>query len=187
MLSGIVLLFWHQEFKYNLPTPVPVNYKTVLPGNYIDSSVTGWLKKDKPLFIHFFNPDCPCSRFNITHFKSLVKKYGDRLNFGVVLVQTDNAYPIDYIKNKYGLNIPVSVDQSIAAACAVYATPQAVIIDTDNKLYYRGNYNRTRYCTDVKSNYAQMAIDSLLKQQKVPQLGVAAYKSYGCQLPNCTK
>ena len=57
----------------------------------------------------------------------------------------------------------------------------------DHNLYYRGNYNKTRYCTDAESNYAQMAIDSLLKQNNSPSFNALALRAYGCSLPNCTK
>ena len=99
----------------------------------------------------------------------------------------DKSYTAEDIQDKFGLNIPILFDQSIAAACGVYSTPQAVLLDTDHKLYYRGNYNKSRYCTDKKSNYAQMAIDSLLMKQHNPIFSQTALKSYGCSLPICKK
>ncbi|MEP6930797.1 MAG: AhpC/TSA family protein, partial [Flavobacterium sp.] len=62
-----------------------------------------------------------------------------------------------------------------------------VIIDPSQNLYYRGNYNKTRYCTNADSNYAQMAIDSLLKQTLSPSFDALALRAYGCSLPKCTK
>jgi hypothetical protein len=69
----------------------------------------------------------------------------------------------------------------------VYSTPQAVLFDGDNKLYYRGNYNKSRFCTDKQTNFAQMAIDSLLSNRTNLITDKAALKSYGCCLPKCTK
>jgi hypothetical protein len=71
--------------------------------------------------------------------------------------------------------------------CGVYSTPQAVIIDRNQKLYFRGNYNKSRYCTDKSSNFGQMAIDSILKNKAEPHMSELATIAYGCQLPNCTK
>ncbi len=83
------------------------------------------------------------------------------------------------------MGVPYLIDAEgeIAAKCGVYSTPQAVLIDSKSQLYYRGNYNRARYCTDRKSNYAQMVIDSLLAQKTAPDFGLNATQAYGCGLP----
>ena len=82
---GIALLFWRNEWIYNLPTPIPEEYRAVSLGTRID--LPGDLKSgSKPLFLHFFNPDCPCSRFNMTYFKALVKQYGCQVDFVIVVI-----------------------------------------------------------------------------------------------------
>ncbi|MBO9573068.1 MAG: hypothetical protein J7497_12825 [Chitinophagaceae bacterium] len=189
IFSGISLLFWHNEWKYSLPTPVPHNYQPVNPGTPISiGNVFKQRDPSKPVLLHFFNPDCPCSRFNITHFKSLVKQYGDKIDFVIIAMPgKDKNYTALDIQDRFRLSLPVLFDSSIAATCGVYSTPQAVLIGADHRLYYRGNYNKSRYCTDKKSNYAQMAIDSLLLKSAGPSFGEAAVKSYGCELPLCTK
>src|SRR3954465_12159114 len=98
ILGGICSLFWYNEWKYNLPTPVPQNYNPVKIGDYIN--LNGKIKSEssKPLFIHFFNPDCPCSRFNVPHFKALVKKYGDKFTFAVVVINREKVYSAEQIK-----------------------------------------------------------------------------------------
>jgi Redoxin len=181
---AVIGLFWRNEWVYSLPTPVPLNYMAVSPGSAIDFRVKFAPDNGKPLFLHFFNPDCPCSRFNIGHFKTLVKQYGKEVNFGIVVVN-NNAYTAKEIQDKFDLTIPVSFDSAVAAACGVYSTPQAVIIDTNHKLYYRGNYNRTRYCADKKSEYARMALDSLLDHRVLVAFDRLAVTAYGCQLPSC--
>ncbi len=187
LLSGVCYIFWYNEWKYTLPTPVPRNLHTINRGEHVDLSEKIHAENGKPLFIHFFNPDCPCSRFNIPHFNSLVRKYGDKFTFVVVVINKAKNYSIEDIRDKYDLTVPILVDQSIANSCGVYSTPQAVILDAGSNLYYRGNYNRSRYCTDNKSNFAQMAIDSLLNNTSNPIFSQYALKAYGCQLPYCTR
>lgn len=191
----IAVLFWRSEWKYSLPTPVPVNYKDVKTGQTIDlSSIAANLQPQtasafkKPVFLHFFNPDCPCSRFNMVHFKSLVKEYGQEVDFAIVLV-TDKQYTAGQIQHKFGLDhpLPVLSDSTLAASCGVYSTPQAVIIDTNRRLFYRGNYNRSRYCNDEKSSYAKIALDGLLHNDLTQTFSPLALKAYGCQLPTCNK
>ena len=104
-----------------------------------------------------------------------------------MVITKDKTYTENYIREKYGLTVPILSDTSLARACGVYSTPQAVLIDASHTLYYRGNYNRSRYCTDQKTNYAKMAIDSLLAQQQQPAFNQYALTAYGCSLPNCKK
>jgi len=187
IFSCIVVLFWYKEWMYNLPTPVPANYLSVARGQHIDLAGKLPVEENKPVFLHFFNPDCPCSRFNVQEFKSLVKEYGNKISFAVVVMTKDKDYTVEHIREKFGLVIPVVMDTSLAVTCGVYSTPQAVLLDNHHLLYYRGNYNKSRYCTDKKSNYAQIAIDSLLASVQQPVFNQFALKAYGCSLPICTK
>jgi len=179
-------IFWYTDWKYSLPTPVPKQYHPVGTGTYVHLGGKLPVPGDKPVFLHFFNPDCPCSRFNIPNFKSLVKKYGEKISFAIVVLNNKD-YTAKEIQNKFDVDIPVSFDSTIAVACGVYSTPQAVLLDAAHTLYYRGNYNKNRYCTDTRSNYAQMAIDSLFGNIYRPVFACYALKAYGCQLPVCTK
>lgn len=186
ILCSMATIFWYTDWKYSLPTPLPERYHAVGAGAYIDLKGKLPTARNKPMFIHFFNPDCPCSRFNIPYFKSLAKRYGDNILFAIVVLN-NRKYTAEEIRGKFELNVPVSFDSTIAAACGVYSTPQAVLLDSSQHLYYRGNYNKSRYCTDNRSNYAQMAIDSLFNNNRHPLFNAYALTAYGCQLPVCTQ
>ena len=186
LFTAVGAMFWYNELKYHLPTPIPGNYKPVSTGTLI--KLNGAIKYDhsKPLFLHFFNPECACSRFNVPQFQALVKQFGQQVNF-VVVVINDNSTSLKKIQSKLGLNIPVSFDVSLAAACGVYSTPQAVLLDTAHKLYYRGNYNKGRYCVDEKTNYAKIAIAALLQGYSSQPFSPLALRAYGCELISCGK
>ena len=186
LLSGMSYMFWQNELKYTLPTPVPKQYTPIQRGSHVQLSHELKGEANKPLFIHFFNPKCPCSKFNVPHVRSLVKQYGDKISFAIVVLSKDH-YSVEEIQDKFGVNVPVSFDKNIATTCGVYSTPQAVLFDGKHNLYYRGNYNKSRYCTDKNSNYAQQAIDTLLSNNTNPVFNQYALKAYGCELPNCNK
>ena len=189
LFAGIALIFWYNEWRYRLPTPVPVNYHDVQKGTLVALPAPAEkLLAGKPLFLHFFNPDCPCSRFNMPQFRALVKQYGGQANFAIVLM-SPKRYSAVQLQQKFDLPYPVPVlaDSAVAAACGVYSTPQAVIIDTSRHLFYRGNYNRNRYCSDEKTGFARLALDGLLRRDYSFTLSPLAYKAYGCQLPTCNK
>src|SRR6266487_227940 len=91
LFIAIAALFWQNELVYSLPTPVPKNYSAVNPGEKINLAGKVELQ-NRPLFLHFFNPDCPCSRFNITYFKSLVKQYSGEVTFAIVVISSNKNY-----------------------------------------------------------------------------------------------
>jgi hypothetical protein len=193
LFLSIFYAFWRQEWKYILPTPVPKDYVTVslnttlhLQGLPI-ARILQARKTPKPIFLHFFSPDCPCSAYNIAHFKHLVKAYSPHVDFYAVLFSDDDTYQAQDFKRIYGVDIPVIQEKGIdiAIACGVYATPQAVIIDK-NLLFYRGNYNKSRYCTDKNTNFAEIALQSLLAGKPLPDFGKGATTAYGCELPENT-
>ncbi len=190
ILTAIGGLFWRSEWIYALPTPVPVNYHPVKTGTMVHwpAGMAQKLPAGKPLFLHFFNPDCPCSRFNVPHVRALIRQYGGQVNFGLVLM-TDKKFDVAAVRKRFDLpaGVPVYQDSLMAAACGVYSTPQAVIVDTSGQLYYRGNYNRSRYCTDEKSSYARLALEDLLHHNLHPIFDPMALKAYGCTLPTCTQ
>lgn len=179
-------IFWYNDYVYSLPTPVPSNYVKVNKGQRIAIDSTLAFHNNKPLFLHFFNPDCPCSKFNIPHFKALASRYNKQANF-VVILMNNRHYTAQQVKAKYDLTVPVLFSPSMAKACGVYSTPQAAIIDAGGRLFYRGNYNSNRYCTSKKSEYARMALEGLLQKNLSIPFNPLAFTAYGCSLPNCNR
>lgn len=186
LLTGVVALFWRNEWIYSLPTPVPANYRAVVTGTFISLPAATRFPVNKPVFLHFFNPDCPCSRFNIPYFSSLAKEYQQQVTFAIVLM-SNKKYTEQEIQNRFHINVPVLTDTSLARACGVYSTPQAVIINSRRQLYYRGNYNKSRFCTNTQSNFAAIALNSLVNHTLPVSFAAEALEAYGCQLPNCIR
>jgi len=180
---AICLILWQAEFRYALPTPIPEDYKEVALGTCIP--LPGYSEKDMletERFLHFFNPDCPCSRFNATHFKYLYKNFKDQIAFGIVIPEGASIKKTQKILVE---GIPVFHDTagSWSRAAGVYSSPQAVILDREGELYYRGNYNKARFCTLPGTNYAEISLNLLLRGSEAPIWDFYATRSFGCQLP----
>lgn len=173
-------MFWNQEIKYQLPTPKPVGFKNVklLSNILIEDDMVP--KSTKPVLLHFFNPECPCSKFNSKHVNELIKKYGSEVKFAVVIPNEESK---DLVSNYFSDSIPliIDTDKRLATQCGVYATPNAVIITPNHQLWYNGNYNKSRYCTSPNSNYAEQALKALLNHQDNYQSPSVAY---GCSIFN---
>lgn len=176
LLIGVSIgaIFWRQELKYALPTPIPTAYVPVM----VQTRVLLPTSISEPLFLHFFNPDCPCSRFNRTYFNQLLFQYSQQIDFRVVIPPYAS---IEETRKFFDREVTIVVDSTgWARSCGVYATPQAVIIDRNHQLYYRGNYNRSRYCTDPGTNYAEQALKAFLRQEPPPAFDPLATRAYGC-------
>ena len=182
ILSAIGFIFWKQELQYVGPTPVPQNYNTIDQGERVNLKGLG-LPTDKPLFVHFYNNDCPCSRFNAREFRNLTIEFDSEIRF-ISIIQSSDKDAAKQFKNKYDLGIPVQLDSEgkIAAALGVYSTPQAVIIK-DSSIYFRGNYNKARFCTTKNTKFAELALKALIKNEPAPFFPELAYVAYGCELP----
>lgn len=177
--AGIGWLFWQTELQYTLPTPVPENYEIVPVQTVItlDNSLSS--NREKPLFLHFFTTNCPCSRFNLDHFNYLKRQYSHAFDFYIVIPEGDD---LDAAKRYFEAGTKIIRDQNrqLALQLGVYANPQAVLLTQNQELYFRGNYNKARYCIDPMSNFAQMAADSLLAQRPAPDFGPYSTIAYGC-------
>lgn len=178
-IGAVVFIFWKHEIKYAKPTPVPQDYSAIETGQNLHLPQV--FTKGSAYFLHFYSPDCPCSRFNARHIKSLISSHNDSIQF-VIIVPA--ASDLDNARAEFGedLHYVSDPDQQIAKACGVYSTPQAVIVTQAHTLFYRGNYNSARYCTTRASNFAELSLIAFLNHQPSPMFGLAATQSYGCEL-----
>jgi hypothetical protein len=187
-LLGVVgCTFWVQDWRYSLPTPRPAGLHQAPIGAAVSLAAlpldTSAQTKSKPLFFHFFNPSCPCSRFNLQHVRELVRQHNEDVRF-VAVLQGTNAAELKKSFAATGLNIEAvtDIDGRIARKMGVYSTPQAVLLSADGHLIYRGNYNLSRYCITRKTEYARIALEAYLSGKKVP-ISRPATISFGCVLP----
>jgi hypothetical protein len=192
LLLGVVgLTFWREDWRYSLPTPRPkalvqpkIGAQVLLTATRLpEPPVAG--RAAPAVFLHFFNPECPCSRFNLDHVRQLASGYEGPVRF-VAIVQAPDAPALqsEIRRCRLPMQTVVDGDGRIARACDVYSTPQAVLLDRQGRLYYRGNYNATRYCDHAATEYARIALDSLLAGHPPPALPASATVAYGCPLPS---
>ncbi len=183
-LGLIGKIFWEQEYKFIQPTPKPIDLKEVKQGDIVRVPLLN--TQHRSTYFHFYNYDCPCSRFNIKEFQSLTKKYKSNIHF-IAVLQAKNADEdaIRQFKKRHDLGIEVIEDPNgeIAAALGVYSTPQAVIL-RGNEVYYKGNYNKARFCLSKNTKFAEMALKAFVNNEAAPEFPAVAEIAYGCELPS---
>jgi peroxiredoxin len=178
-------IFWDQEAQYVLPTKIPDNFTDVKIGQVLDLSPFN-INEGKINMLHFYNPDCPCSRFNMMEFERIARKYKQQANVYVIIQSADERDVMRFNK-KYELDIPVILDKDgvISDQCGIYSTPQSVLLNRDSRIYFKGNYNVARYCTREETSFAEMAMGYLLKDEPMPIWLIADMTMpYGCALPS---
>jgi hypothetical protein len=175
--------FWYQDRQYSIPTVRPAGLHQPMPGELVPLSNTGLaFDTTRPLFLHFFNPDCPCSRFNLDHLRQLVRRNSNAVRFIAVLEGAGEPARLMEAFGKLNLPIESVVDDEgkWGEVTGVYATPQAVLIGPDRRLYFRGNYNLSRYCAAPETEFARIALESLLAGRPSQLEDPAAATSFGC-------
>lgn len=190
-LCLIAFLFWQQDWQYSRPTPRPEGLRQPAVGAKVLLSPllkTATATTDpRPLFLHFFSPSCPCSRFNLSHVQSLLRQYGSQLRF-VAVLQPDSpnqsGSEIQSAFQSLGLPMDSVVDAGgeIAQQVGVYSTPQALLLTRQQSIFFRGNYNASRFCTTRETEFARLAIESLLSGKAPALLPASASIAYGCPL-----
>ena len=165
----VIYTFYNEDIKNSLPTKLPVNYVATKYGQSFNITSTKKLK-----LIHFFNPDCPCSKFNTKHIEQLYNLYKNEVEF--------IAYSTKKITYSYPIPDSIDVDGKMAKLLGVYSTPQAVLLDNNGKLIYRGNYNKSRFCSNKSSEYVKNAIEKALQKQIDPSIMELSGKPYGCSI-----
>jgi hypothetical protein len=185
-VATAVAAFWYQDWRYSLPTPRPEGLSQPALGASIDTGRVLGRVSQRPTLIHVVNVDCPCSRFNVDHVRSLLRRFGDRVSFIALVQGTASADRLLPQFTGWGLPMEAVADTggTRAAALGVYSTPQAVLLTADRRLYFRGNYNSSRYCVDRQSEYVRIAIEALLAGLAAAPLPEEATIAYGCPLPS---
>ena len=192
LLAVIGATFWHQEWQYLQPTPRPAGLVQPPAGTSLPVppvlAVAAPSAAGKPVLFHFFDPDCPCSRFNIAHVRDLQAAFGRDIRFVAVLHGSDDQQLVAQFR-RLDLNMEAICDASgaLANTLGVYSTPQAVLLDGESRLFYRGNYNVSRYCSDRDTEFARIALDCLLASRPLPAFPTLATTAYGCKLPAARK
>lgn len=189
-LAGLAVAghaFWDLDLRYAQPTPAPPGRFEVALGARValpEELSRYVLAAPGPTLLHVFNPECPCSRFNLGHVVAIARGLEGRARVVAVLQGADARESVAaFEESDTGLAHVVDPDGSIAKALGAYSTPQAAIVERDGRLQWRGNYNLSRYCRDRDTEFARIALEHAVAGRAAPAFPIEATTAYGCALP----
>jgi hypothetical protein len=192
LFAAEAAVFWAQDWRYNLPTLRPAVLVQAAPGTILalprEVNDLRIAAPGKPVLLHFYNPDCPCSKFNLDHVRALARRHdGQALVIAVLQLEPGDSRSVEHETQHLGFPAIADLEGKLAAACGVYSTPQAVVIAGDGRLLFRGNYNVSRYCASPATEFARLALEAAVNAQTAPEIPAAATVAYGCPLPMAAK
>ncbi len=182
-LATVALAFWRIDLRYALPTPLPPDHVAVEAGAPLRLPTGFVALGPQPTLLHFFNPDCPCSRFNLEQVHELARRFAGRVRVIAVLETQADAQAARERWLEDFEEVWIDADGALAAEVGVYSTPQAALVDAEGRLYWRGNYNVSRYCVTPDTEFARLALERLCDAADAPPPDPRAQVAWGCPLP----
>lgn len=180
-LAGVGVVFWIEDWRYALPTTKPTDYTSALVGvvTELPPELAAHAPRGRPALLHFFNPECPCSRFNYEHVRRLACQFDGSLSLVLVAESADR---LDAPPPGFDAPTVHDSDGRLADTFGVYATPMAVVLDAQQRLVYVGNYSSGRFCVDPAREYVRLTLEALERGEacSVDLLPPV----YGCPLPS---
>lgn len=143
--------------------------------------------KLKPVsVVHFWNPDCPCNRFNEVHVKKIISDYADK-NVRFTIVVSGNSAEQRKLREERARKI--FSHQAVKNFRSDWpmdkgppSSPAVGVINSVGELVYFGPYSLGANCAPDKGKFVEKVLDHLKnkKQAQKKQLNTLAV---GCFCP----
>jgi len=141
------------------------------------------LKGKNGTVIIFLSAQCPVVRAYNERMAKLAEDYSAR-GVNVVGINANSTETVEQMKahaTDYKLSFPILRDKGnkIADALGAQVTPEAFVVDANNKLVYHGRIDNSRNGAAVTANDLRDAIDAMLEGKPVVKTEVSAF---GCSI-----
>ncbi|ALP51907.1 hypothetical protein Tel_01455 [Candidatus Tenderia electrophaga] len=136
-------------------------------GSLVEDAPTGRIT-----VVHFWDPDCACSRFSDAHVAELIQAYGSR---GVAFIVVPRAVAArDEARRRavelFGAPVTVAAMDDLAMP----SSPAAAVLDAAGRLVYFGPYSNGAVCGAGGDAFVEKALDKALAGDTAQVLNMAA-------------
>lgn len=141
------------------------------------------LKGAKGTVIIFISAQCPVSNAYNERMEKLAQEYQAR-GVNVIGINSNATESVEWVKShakEKGFTFTILKDKGnkIADMFGAEHTPEAYLIDANNKLLYHGAIDNAQNASMVQSNYLRDAINAMLDGKPVAK---AEAKAFGCSI-----
>ena len=141
------------------------------------------LKGKNGTVIIFVSAQCPVVRAYNERMEKLAEDYGAR-GVNVIAINANSTETVDQMKAHsadYKFTFPMLRDKGnkIADALGAQVTPEAFVLDANNKLVYHGRIDNSKPGTNITANDLRDALDAMLDGKPVTKTEVSAF---GCSI-----
>jgi peroxiredoxin len=141
------------------------------------------LKGKNGTVIIFISAQCPVVKAYNERMAKLAEDYSDR-GINIVGINANSTETVDQMKahaTDYKLSFPMLHDKGnkIADMLGAQVTPEAFVLDANNKLVYHGRIDNSRNAANVTTSDLRDAIDAMLAGKPVTKTEVSAF---GCSI-----
>jgi len=145
------------------------------------AALTGNLNQPVATVLHFWDPSCPCSRFNEAHVRELMTSYRRHGVQFTVVARAGTGLSEDEIARRasstFGHSVPLLQQSSASPAKVPPSSPATAIFDAGGQLAYFGPYSSGAMCLSGNGAFAEKVLDSLMLGDNPQQLNTLAF---GC-------
>lgn len=134
---------------------------------------------DPPTVLHFWDPDCPCSRFNQSHVRQLAEHYR-AAGVRFLVLDRRTAAPLDpqRLEASFGPDVAAFAGRELVAGeLAIPASPAAAVFDGTGRLAYFGPYSEGAACLAGNGDFVERTLDKLLAGERPREMNTTAF---GC-------
>lgn len=178
--------FWYFEFQFLKPIVRPASAKALQMGEAAPIRELETLSGERialgeggPTVLHFWNPECPCSRFNEPSVKRMAE-VNPEVRFVLVIEEAELTAKLrEKVETTFPFPAVHDADGAIAKAFGAFATPAACLLDAEGRVQFMGTYLATAYCSSQQTDAVQVALAAMLSGKDAP----ASAPAYGCAIP----
>lgn len=166
------------------PTPVPPDIGSLVPEFEVTSldgrtvSLRVAVTENRAVVVVFLSTVCPYAKYFARHLRELAASYRPRgvLFVGVYSNSWESGEEVakDARERAFGFSVAKDEGHTIADLLGATRTPEALLVDSEGRLRYRGWVKSKQESPDLKR-----ALDAVLAGRPVPK---PATKAFGCAI-----
>lgn len=114
--------------------------------------------------VHFWDPDCLCSRFNNSHVQSLIDDFGTKgVKFLIVLNAASEQQEDAWQKGRTLFpSATIISSRALGLPTPIPASPSTAIVDSQGQLAYFGPYSLGGLCLSSDEGFVETILSTLL-------------------------